>query len=84
MSHQSVFRVKGHGDSFTHLGVLYSVIEDHGPCGCGAVEMFSTVAYFPDLPMAHLYCDWRNGQVPKSANARPPEGGTHAGGNKKE
>ena len=29
MSHQSVFRVKGHGDSFTHLGVLYSVIVEY-------------------------------------------------------
>ena len=77
---KSTFRVKSYGESFTDLGVLYSVIQDHGRCGCGLEEMISTVAYFRDLPTAHLYCDWRNGQTPKSANAKPPGAATHAGG----
>lgn len=53
------------------LGIVYIVQEDHGQCGCGLCDMVADVAWFASLPEAHLYCDWKNGQKPKTANEKP-------------
>lgn len=52
--HLPIYRV-GVGVSLTEIGVLWPVIEDHGKCGCGTVDLVSTVAYMDSRERAEQY-----------------------------
>ncbi len=54
VTHYPTYEV-GEGISLTELGVLWPVVESHGKCGCGAVEMKSTIAYFVSKDLAVLF-----------------------------
>lgn len=46
--------------SLTDQGTVWPVEEDHGRCGCGEVEMKSTVGYFSTKELAEHYCELAN------------------------
>jgi hypothetical protein len=58
----------GIGESFTELGTVWPVIEDHGKCEgalsstwCGQVDMKGdAIAYFKDRKDAQAYAAWKN------------------------
>lgn len=45
----------GVGMSMTDLGVLWPVVQHHGKCGCGSVEMKRTIGYFTSRQDAEEY-----------------------------
>jgi hypothetical protein len=67
--------------SFTGLGARWVVRRYHGTCSCGAVDLTSTPATFEQKHDAVLFSHMKNAELQRTANAKPPEAETHAGGN---
>lgn len=62
MIHTPTYEI-GTGISVLEFGVLWPVIESHGKCGCGAVEMKATIAYFTSKDGAEFYVYKANGGI---------------------